>query len=612
MKRPVALAVTILATIALTSGSAAASSGLFGAPVTYDSQSASHAAAIADVNGDGKNDLIITNAVDGTEPNTVMVRLGNGNGTFGGPAFYGTGGRPKFTAIADLNGDGKLDLVTANQDASTTSILLGNGNGTFQSKADYGTCSHAHEVAVGDFNHDGKRDLAVACWGGSVISILLGNGNGTFEAKTDIGSGSAPHSLVVGRFNADTYDDLAVANHDGNTVGILLGTSSGSFDIVVTYAVGSEPHSVRSGDFNKDGKTDLATANDGSDNVSVLLGRGDGTFEDAVSYAAGSVPKSVAVGDLNGDGNLDLTASDTGGNGDGVTGLPNGNLISILLGNGDGTFQSPTTEEVGEAPYSAVIGNLNGDACPDVASASWDAHSASVLLNTCGALPPPPPPPPGSPTISAPMVSIGPSTIATDRYSLTLTWTASDATSLASFAVRRSVDGAAAATLATLASSARSYTTSVVVGHRYEFWVRATDDTAAFTLSPSTGVLRPLLFSEGTSLARYQGTWSRSASTAYLGGAAKILTHSGASVTIKATGRSIAWVGSTGPKMGKAKVYVDGVYRGVVNLYSATYKHRRVILRFSWSTVGSHTLKVVFSGTRSHPRIVVDGVAVIR
>ena len=354
MKRPVALAVTILATIALTSGSAAASSGLFGAPVTYDSQSASHAAAIADVNGDGKNDLIITNAVDGTEPNTVMVRLGNGNGTFGGPAFYGTGGRPKFTAIADLNGDGKLDLVTANQDASTTSILLGNGNGTFQSKADYGTCSHAHEVAVGDFNHDGKRDLAVACSGGSVISILLGNGNGTFEAKTDIGSGSAPHSLVVGRFNADTYDDLAVANHDGNTVGILLGTSSGSFDSVVTYAVGSEPHSVRSGDFNKDGKTDLATANDGSDNVSVLLGRGDGTFEDAVSYAAGSVPKSVAVGDLNGDGNLDLTASDTGGNGDGVTGLPNGNLISILLGNGDGTFQSPTTEEVGEAPYSAV------------------------------------------------------------------------------------------------------------------------------------------------------------------------------------------------------------------------------------------------------------------
>ncbi len=612
MKRPVALAVTILATSAFASGSAAASSGLFGAAVSYDTQASSHAAAIADVDGDGKNDLIITNAADGTEPNTVMVRLGNGNGTFGGPAFYGTGDRPKFTAIADLNGDGKLDLVTANQDASTTSVLLGNGNGTFQSKTDYGTCSHGHEVAVGDFNHDGKRDLAVACWGGSVISILLGNGDGTFGAKTDIASGSAPHSLVVGRFNADAYDDLAVANHGGDTVGILLGTSGGSFASVVTYAVGSKPHSVRSGDFNKDGKTDLATANDGSDNVSVLLGRGDGTFQDAVSYAAGSVPKSVAVGDLNGDGKVDLTASDTGGNGDGVTGLPNGNLISILLGNGDGTFQSPTTEEIGEGSYSAVIGNLDGDACPDIASASWVDHSASVLLNTCGALPPPPPPPPGSPTISTPTVTIGPSTVATTAFSMTLTWTASDATGLASFAVRRSVDGAAAATLATLGSSARSYTTSIVVGHRYEFWVRATNVTAASTLSPSTGLVRPALFTEGTSLATYHGTWSRSASTSYLGGAARISTHSGAYVTINARGRAIAWVGSTGPKMGKAKVYVDGVYRGVVSLYSATNKYRRVIVRYSWPTVATHTLKVVFSGTTSRPRIVVDGVAVIR
>jgi hypothetical protein len=609
VKRPVALAVTILATIALTGGTAAASSDLFGTPVTYDTQAASHAAAIADVNGDGKNDLIITNAADGTEPNTVMVRLGNGNGTFGSPAFYGTGDRPKSTAIADLNGDGKLDLATANQNASTTSILLGNGDGTFRSKTDYATCNHGHEVALGDFNHDGKRDLAVACWGGSVISILLGNGNGTFGAKTDIGSGLAPHSLVVGRFNADTYDDLAVANHGGDTVGVLLGTSGGSFASVVTYAVGSKPHSVRSGDFNKDGKTDLATANDGSDDVSVLPGRGDGTFGGAVSYAAGSVPKSVAVGDLDGDGNLDLTASDTGGNGDGITGLPNGNLISILLGNGDGTFRSPTTEVVGEAPYSAVIGNLDGDACPDIASASWDAHSATVLLNTCDA---PPPPPPGSPTISAPKVSIGPSTVATNSFSLRLTWTASDATGLASFAVRRSVDGGVAATVAILASSARSYTTSVVVGHRYEFWVRATDDAAASTLSASTGVLQPALFTEGTSHATYHGTWSRSASTAYLGGAARISTHSGADVTIAATGRAIAWVGSTGPKMGKAKVYVDGVYRSVVDLYSATNMHRRVVLRYSWSTIGPHTIKVVSSGTKSRPRIVVDGVAVIR
>ena len=246
----------------------------------------------------------------------------------------------------------------------------------------YPTCVHAHETAVGDVNGDGKLDLAVACWGGSVISVLLGNGDATFQQAVNYGAGSQPHSIVIRDFNADGKPDLAVANYASNSVSVLRGSGDGTFQTAVNYAVGTNPHSLRAGDLNGDGKPDIVTANAGSNNVTVLLGNGDGTFAAGQSYATGLVPKSVAIGDVNGNGTLDVVTADTAGNGDGVTGIPGGDRVSVLLGDGTGALGAATDFLVGQTPFSVYLADLNGDGKLDLSTAEWDSNTVTVRLNT--------------------------------------------------------------------------------------------------------------------------------------------------------------------------------------------------------------------------------------
>ena len=315
-------------------------------------------AAVADFDGDGKLDVVVANSGS----SNVSVFLGNGNGTFQAAANYAVGTNPDSVAVGDFNGDGKLDLAVANTGSNNVTILLGNGNGTFQPAVNYPAGSGPRSVAVGDFNGDGKLDLAVANGGSNNVSILLGNGDGTFQAALDYNVGQIPRSLAVGDFNGDGKLDLAVANSSSGNLSIFLGNGDGTFQPAVDYIAGPNPNSVAIADFNGDGKLDLAVANDHG--VNIFLGNGDGTFQAAVAYAAQIAMTSMAIGDFNGDGKLDLAAATIGS-------------VAVLLGNGDGTFGPGVDYAAGSMPVSLAVGDFNNDGRLDMAVAGT---AVAVLL----------------------------------------------------------------------------------------------------------------------------------------------------------------------------------------------------------------------------------------
>ena len=262
----------------------------------------------------------------------------------------------------------------ANFGSGDVSVLLGNGDGTFQHQVQSAVGAGPVALVAGDFKGDGRTDLAVANFGTNDVSVLLGNGDGTFQHQVQSAVGAGPVALVAGDFNGDGRTDLAVANFNSNDVSVLLGNGDGTFQDQVRYAVGTTPVALVAGDFNGDGRTDLAVANYGiypnDGTVSVLLGNGDGTFQDQVRYAVGTGPNALVVGDFNGDGRTDLAVANDGTND-----------VSVLLSNGDGTFQDQVRYAVGTTPVALVARDFNGDGRTDLAVVNFGTNDVSVLLS---------------------------------------------------------------------------------------------------------------------------------------------------------------------------------------------------------------------------------------
>src|SRR3989442_3755830 len=307
--------------------------------------------------------------------------------------FSSGGDSANSVAVADVNGDGKPDLLVANfctvapcGGDGNVGVLLGNGDGTFQPVVIYGSgAQNAVSMAVADVNTHGKPDVVVANNCGtstcdaSAVGVLLGNGDGTFQAAVDYPSGGlSPSSVVVGDVNGDGKPDLLVGNFylgNGNysrgSVGLLLGNGDGTFQGPVSFDSGGEyAYGVALGDINGDGKLDLLVANFCADStcasggVSVFLGKGDGSFQPVVTYGSGGLNSySVAVGDVNADGKPDLLVTNYyAGNGNYSSGT-----VGVLLGNGDGTFQAAVSYgSGGVGPFSLAVWDVNGDGKPDL------------------------------------------------------------------------------------------------------------------------------------------------------------------------------------------------------------------------------------------------------
>jgi hypothetical protein len=320
----------------------------------------------ADLNGDGKLDLIVCDS--GT--NSVAVLLGNGDGTFQPAVEYPVGDYPTAVWHADFNADGKLDLAVVNLLGDSVSILLGNGDGTFGGATDFAAGTSPDAVAAADFNGDGNLDLAVANNIGETASVLLGNGDGTFQAATAYAVGQFPGGIAIGDFNRDGKLDLAVTNFN-NTVSILLGNGDGTFQPHVDYKAGPVPGGPLAADFVGNGTLDLAVADFEGASVAVLSGNGDGTFQPPVTYSAGRNPGGTTAADLNADGILDLAVGATGAN---------GGLVNVLLGSADAGFQKPLGSSVGTGPVNVVAGDFNGDGKLDLATANVDPEDPVTVL----------------------------------------------------------------------------------------------------------------------------------------------------------------------------------------------------------------------------------------
>jgi hypothetical protein len=320
---------------------------------------------IADVNGDGRGDVIATNA----GARDVTVLLGNGDGTVqSANVGYATGGNPGTPAlIADMNGDGLADLLVADNQYSF-SYMKGYGDGTFRAAVDYysptGTSGEpptGFDVATGDFNGDGFTDVVVGNFtnnDASVgITVFLSRGDGSLQPGVNYGSGGSLAFVAVADFDKDGNLDIAAVDNADGLVQIFKGVGNGTFTTGITVSTGDiDTEKIVAVDLNGDGFTDLAVANAGGGNVGVILNDQNGGFAAQIPYPLLNGSIDLVAADVNGDGKLDLLLPESACS-----------CLAVLLGAGDGTFGAENDFLIGNSPYQIAVGDLNGDGIPDVA-----------------------------------------------------------------------------------------------------------------------------------------------------------------------------------------------------------------------------------------------------
>ena len=357
---------------------------LFGDTIAFDparNYSVGHVPevmALGDVNGDALLDLVVANtsADGGPGGNSVSVLIGTSSGAFapvGGPPMP-VGERPEGVALARIDLDSKLDLVTANFAGDSVSVLLGNGSGGFTPLAPVPVPGGPRFVVAADFNGDDITDLATCNYNGDTVSILIGSGDGTFNVSDPILVGAGPEVIAVGHFNDDAFLDLVTADALGNTVTILAGDGTGKFFFASQHAVGHLPRFVLATDLDADGLDDLIVANNSSDNILVEHNHGNYDFIDSatLSFSDQSLtfqrPIFLAVADMNDDGFMDILATWAGSN-----------LLTVFpRGASPFEYDAPSAIQTGNTPVGILARDYDGDGDVDVLVSNATDDTLSV------------------------------------------------------------------------------------------------------------------------------------------------------------------------------------------------------------------------------------------
>lgn len=324
--------------------------------------------ATADFNRDGLADVAAM-LLD----SSVTVQLSRGNGLLSAPVSVATGGYNAL-AVADFNNDGAADIVVG----YSHQILLNRGDGTFlPAKATSVPIGSTHLQAA-DLNGDGRMDLVLCESANRRIRIALGRGDGTFSTAVSYSVSYTPDFVATGDLNNDGKLDVLACSELSDVVIRFLGKGDGTLQTPVTYTVGDSPLGLALGDFNEDGKLDVVTSNHRSNDLTLLTGVGNGSFQPAVSISTGGSgsPYSIIAADLNADGHLDLASADR-----------NNNTTTLIFGSGDGTFAPPTRRPLGKAPRTIAAGDLNGDGRMDLVAANDNEALLSVVLNYIPSVP---------------------------------------------------------------------------------------------------------------------------------------------------------------------------------------------------------------------------------
>ncbi|MBA3913433.1 MAG: VCBS repeat-containing protein [Acidobacteriales bacterium] len=349
--------------------------GTFGSPSDYATDYyAGGNPAVADFNHDGIPDVAAL-------AQTVSVYLGRGDGTLAPPTFYSgvTYGSGDGFVVADINNDGNVDLVSPTGYANSMSVFLGNRDGSFKAPSAFGTGPSPYSVAIADFNKDGKPDAAVPDSTDSNFVELVGDGTGKFVTHRSFSIGGNPGappipsvvSVASGYFDADANLDLAVIDNNNSKLVLLPGNKNGAFRLGSSYSVSGQPTWVTAADLNADSKADLATADKVSNTVSVFLGNGNGTLQSEATYSTGANPAFIAAADVNGDGKIDLlTASTTS------------NTFSVLLASGSGYL--PHVDYTVSSPVKLASGDFNADGKLDLVVAGSKGTGTIFLGNGDG------------------------------------------------------------------------------------------------------------------------------------------------------------------------------------------------------------------------------------